>query len=270
VLAVLYTFGYRGWLNQAVADLATHQVTAHHGLTLRAWQLLFAEPGFLDSLWTTGWVTLASTALLVLVSWAIALYLRLATGFGRRLVAVLFVVPMFVPIVISSYALLTFWQDNGRLAGLVHPLGLHQLNLPGGTNLAVVLGLVWSNLPFGVLLITAGLHSVPQAYVDAARDAAASWPMIIRTVLFPLAKLPTLVVITFVATGSLGTYTIPFIIGPSAPATLGVTMTNSFVNYGQPQAAEIIAVLVFLLAAVFSVLYVRASVTEVRRLERRP
>ena len=143
------------------------------------------------------------------------------------------------------------------------------MNLPGGTNLAVVLGLVWTNLPFGVLMIAAGLQSVPQPYVDAARDASASWFRIVRTVLFPLAKLPTLVVITFTATGTLGTYTIPDIMGPTSPQMLGVSMTNTYTAYGQPQAAEIMAVMVFLMAVVFSVVYVRANASEVRRLERR-
>jgi ABC-type spermidine/putrescine transport system permease subunit I len=268
-LAVLYTFGYTGWLNQAVSLFAAHEVTAAHGLTLGAWRQLFSQSGFLDELWTTAWVTVASTAVLVVVAWAIALYIRFARGWSRRVVGVLFVVPMFVPIVISSYALLTFWQDHGRLAGLLYPLGLHDVSLPGGTNIAVVIGLVWSNLPFSVLLIAAGLHGVPDNYIDAARDAAAPWHMIVRTILFPLVRLPTLVVITFTATGTLGTYTIPYIVGPSAPQMLGVAMTNSYTAYGLPQAAEIMAIVVFLLAAVFSVLYVRANAAEVRRLESR-
>jgi ABC-type spermidine/putrescine transport system permease subunit I len=269
VLAVLYTFGYTGWLNQAVSLLATHEVTAAHGLTLGAWTQLFAQPGFLAELWTTVWVTVVSTAALIVVAWVIALYMRFARGWGRRVVGVLFVVPMFVPIVISSYALLTFWQDHGRLAGLLYPLGVHDAHLPGGTNFAVLLGLVWSNLPFAVLLIASGLHSVPDQYIDAARDASASWPMIIRTVLFPLVRMPTLVVITFTATGTLGTYTIPFIMGPSSPQMLGVAMTNAYSSYGQPQAAEAMSVVVFLLAAAFSVIYVRANAAEVRRLENR-
>jgi ABC-type spermidine/putrescine transport system permease subunit I len=268
-LALLYTLGYTGWLNQAVSLLAAHEVTAAHGLTFAAWQQLFSQSVFLSELWTTAWVTVASTVVLLVTAWAIALYIRFARGWGRRVVGVLFVVPMFVPSVISSYALLTFWQDNGRLAGLLYPLGLHDVSLPGGTNIAVVLGLVWSNLPFSVLLIAAGLHAVPDPYIDAARDAAAPWHMIVRTILFPLAKLPTLVVITFTATGTLGTYAIPYIVGPSAPQMLGVAMTNSYTSYGQPQAAEIMAIVVFLLAAVFSVLYVRANAAEVRRLENR-
>lgn len=269
VLAVLYTLGYTGGLNQPESTLATHQVVATHGLTLEAWRQIFHQPGFPQDLWATAWITAAATVVLVVVAWIIALYIRFATGIGKRVVSTLFVVPMFVPAVISSYALLTFWQNHGRLAGLLYPLGLHEVNLPGGTNLAVVLGLVWTNLPFGVLMIAAGLQSVPQPYVDAARDASASWFRIVRTVLFPLAKLPTLVVITFTATGTLGTYTIPDIMGPTSPQMLGVSMTNTYTAYGQPQAAEIMAVMVFLMAVVFSVVYVRANASEVRRLERR-
>ncbi|HEY3872730.1 MAG TPA: ABC transporter permease subunit [Actinocrinis sp.] len=269
VLAVLYTLGYTGGLNQPESQLATHQIVAQHGLTLGAWQHIFGEPGFLENLWTTAWVTVAATVALVVVAWAIALYIRFATGFGKRIVSSLFVVPIFVPGVISSYALVTFWQNHGRLAGILYALGLHTVSLPGGTNVSVVLGLVWTNIPFGVLLIAAGLQSVPQPYVDAARDASASWFMIVRTVLFPLAKLPTLVVVTFIAVGTLGTYTIPEIMGPTSPQMLGVNMANAYTSYGQPQDAEIMAVLVFLMAIVFSVMYVRANTAEVRRLERR-
>lgn len=270
VLAVLYTFGYTGWLNQTISLLAAHQVTAPHGgLTLGAWSQLLKEPAFRSELWATIWVTVVSTVVEVAIAWVLAGYIRFARGWGRRIVGVLFVVPMFVPSVISAYALQTFWEDHGRLAGLLYPLGMHDVHLPGGTNFAVVLGLVWINLPFAVLLIAAGLYAVPDAYIDAARDAAAPWHTIARTILFPLVKLPTLVVITFIATGTLGSYTIPYIMGPASPQMLGVTMTSSYSDYGLPQTAEIMAIVVFLLAGAFSVLYVRANAAEVRRMESR-
>jgi len=265
LLAVLYTLGDTGGLNATVARVAEHQVVAHHGVTFGAYRNFFHSPSLRSDLWATVWVTAVSTAALVAVAWVLALYVRFSGGRIARVVSTLYVVPMFIPTVIASYALVTFWEQNGKLAAVLARLGLPHNGMPGFTLLGVVIGLLWTNIPFAVILISSSLQGVPEVLVEAGRDVGASWWRIVRSVLLPLNKLPTIIVITFTATGTLGSFTIPDLMGPNAPQMLGVAMTDYYQSYGQPQQAEVMSVLVFVAALIISSFYVWASRAERRR-----
>ena len=63
---------------------------------------VFGNSVFVQSLWATTLVTTASTAVVLVLSWGIALYLRLSGGRIGRILAGLAVVPMFIQVVIAS------------------------------------------------------------------------------------------------------------------------------------------------------------------------
>ncbi|HEX4216265.1 MAG TPA: ABC transporter permease subunit [Candidatus Dormibacteraeota bacterium] len=266
LLSALYTLGDTGGPNATVAEVAQHQVVAAAGLTLTGYQRLFATPGFGHDLWVTAWITVLSTVILLALAWVLSLYLRFSRGRVRAVVSTLYTVPMFVPVVIASYALVSFWETNGKLAALLHAIGIGDAWLPGFTSGGVVLGLVWTNLPFAVIMIGSGLQAVPDALIEAARDVGARPWRVLLSVLVPLNRLPSIIVLTFTATGSLGSYTVPYLMGPNAPQMLGVAMTSAFQDYQEPQQAESMAMLVFLAAAGLSFLYVRANRRELRRM----
>jgi ABC-type spermidine/putrescine transport system permease subunit I len=100
---------------------------------------------------------------------------------------------------------------------------------------------------------------VPQALIDAARDAGASTMRVIRTVLIPLAGIPLVIAATFTAIGVLGQFTVPYFVGPNAPQQLGVSISNQFQSFNQPQQAAALAVVVFVLASGVAALYVWAN-----------
>jgi ABC-type spermidine/putrescine transport system permease subunit I len=265
LLAVLYTLGRTGGLNETIARVAQHQVVARHGLTLQAYRQFFDSRELRSDLWVTLWVTVLSTAALVAVSVVLALFVRFSKGRAGRLVSTVYVVPMFIPTVIASYALVTFWQQNGKFAGILHALGLPDTWVPGFTSMGVVLGLVWTNIPFAVILLASSMYGVPDVLVEASRDVGASWLRTIWSVLLPLCRLPIIIIVTFTAIGTLGNFVIPDLMGANAPQMLGVAMTNYYQSYGQPQQAEVMAVLVFLAALLLSAFYVWASRSDRRR-----
>lgn len=259
VLAVLYTLGDVGGLNAAVARVAQHQVVATHGLTFAAYAHFFESPELRSDLAVTVVITVIQSVALVVLALALGLYVRFSEGWLARAVSTLYVVPMFVPVVIASFALVTFWEDRGKLAGILAALGLPHGGLPGYTTAGVVLGLVWTNLPFAVILIGSGLQGVSDGLVEAARDVGARPLRILTAVILPAIRLPLAIVLVFSATGALGAYTVPYLIGPNAPQMLGVAMTSFFQSYGQPQMAEVMAVVVFIGALGLSGIYLWAN-----------
>jgi ABC-type spermidine/putrescine transport system permease subunit I len=260
VIAIAYTLGFTGGPNATIASLDLHKVTAKNGMaTFEAYQMLMHDKGFLGDFWATIWVTVVSVLFIIVVGWTLALYIRFGRGWFVAVVSSLYVVPLFIPGVIAAYAIVTFWNANGWLAALIEKFGLH---FPGfGYTLGgVVLGQLWLNIPFAVLMIASGLQSVPDTLIESARDVGASIPRILFKVILPLNIVPTVIVCTFTGIGILGSFTIPYLVGPTAPTLLGVSMGNYFTSYRQPQQAMVMAVIVFLLALVLGIIYVWVNV----------
>jgi ABC-type spermidine/putrescine transport system permease subunit I len=265
VSAIMFTFGYYGGFNGILAEIGQHEhLVTGSGGTLGAYRDVLGDTQFRQSVWATVLVTAATTAVVLVLSWGIALYLRLAGGRIGRILAGLAVVPMFIPVVIASYAILEFYSPDGFLRSLFDLLGWSNPPVYGYTMVGVTFGQIWVSLPFGVLMMTSGLSAVPDALLEAARDAGASPARAVLAVLVPMAKVPTTITATFTAIGVIGSFTVPYLIGPSAPNMLGPLMTDTFQSFNQPQQAEVMAVAIFLICAVIGAYYVRANLRGAR------
>lgn len=263
--ALLYSLGDAGGINSAISQIGLDQVISHHGLTLKVYSGLIRTPAFVQDLIATIWVTVACVALIVVISWAIALYMRFATGFGARILSVLYVVPMFIPVVISSYALVSFWNDGGFIAAVMSHLGFPNFPSPGYTLVGIIIAQVWASLPFAALMLSSGLKAIPDSQIEAARDIGASGISLVWRVLVPQNMLSTIIVITFSTIGILGSFTIPYLTGPNAPQMLGVAMYSYFSTYNEPQQSQAMAILLFLLSMGIGYFYVRANVRADRK-----
>jgi ABC-type spermidine/putrescine transport system permease subunit I len=114
-------------------------------------------------------------------------------------------------------------------------------------------------------MMSSGLNSVPNALIEAARDSGASLPRTVRSVLLPMNVIPTVIVASFTGIYVLGSFTVPYLTGPSAPNLMGPSMANFFSAFNQPQQAEVMAMIVFVLAAGIGTAYVWANVRAAKR-----
>ena len=226
--------------------------------TFEVYRRLFASPFFQADLAVTFTVTLLSVAFVLVISYVLALYVRFGAGPLVAVVRSLYLIPMFVPVVIASYALITFYVDHGLLQALFAHLGIGYTS-PIYQSMGIVIGEVWTNIPFAVLLLGSGLDGLPQEMVEAAQDAGAGFFSVLVRIVVPLNFVPAMIVLTFTFIGVLGSFTIPYLIGPNAPQMLGVAMQSYFISYQQPQPAVAMAVITFVLAAVAGVVYVWAT-----------
>jgi ABC-type spermidine/putrescine transport system permease subunit I len=264
VAAVLYTFGYGGGPNTVVSSIAQGQFLSTSGPTLGAYRDVLADPLFGRSLVATVVVTVVSTVVTLVMAGAIALWARLSGSRLAKVLSALAVVPLFVPVVIASYALLGFYARDGFPASVAHLLHLPE-PVFSYTLTGVTIGEVWTSLPFAVLMLTSGFAAVPDALVEAARDAGASGLRTIRSVLLPMAVVPVVIAATFTAIGVVGSFTVPYLLGPNAPNMLGVNLTQTFGAFNRAQQAQVMAVILFVLAAGIGAAYVWANFRAARR-----
>lgn len=79
---------------------------------------LFTEPAMRRNIMYTISVTLVSTALTLVISYALAIYLRFGKGVVVKWIGRLYFIPMFVPGVIATYAIITMYGNHGWAARL--------------------------------------------------------------------------------------------------------------------------------------------------------
>lgn len=265
VLALAFSVGFTGGLNSVIAAVGQNVHRADGVVpTFAAYGDVFATEAFWQNLALTLGVTAASTAIVLVLAGGIGLYLRLHGGWLARLLSAVAIVPLFIPVVIASWAILTFYAADGFPRSLLAQLGVEG-PVWSYTAIAIVIGSAWTSLPFAVLMITSGLQSVPDALIEAARDAGAGTARIVRTILLPMCAVPIVIAVTFTAIGVIGSYTVPYFTGPNAPTMLGVTLASYFTSYNQPQQSLVMAFVVFLAAAVIGALYVWANFRSARQ-----
>jgi putrescine transport system permease protein len=231
-----------GW--QAVRDFAA-------GLSLENYKLLASDWLYVVSYLRSLAIALASTLILLLIGYPIAYGMARAP---RRLQPVL-VMAVFLPFLtaflIRIYAWINILQREGLLNDVLLALGVIREPLTWlSTDTAILIGAVYSYLPFMVLPLYASLEKLDDSLLEAAADLGCPAWKAFWLVTLPL-SLPGAVA------GSLlcfipitGEFVIPDLLGGSGAQMIGQTLwVEFFSNKDWPVAS---AVAVVLLAALLA------------------
>ncbi|GGD33645.1 ABC transporter permease [Sinisalibacter lacisalsi] len=200
--------------------------------SLAPWSALFALPGLATSLKVTAFTGIVSTLLSLILALALtaALQPRLTGGRAARLLAPFLAIPHAALAIGLAFVL----TPSGWIARLLAPiLGLDRppdIALVGDPwGIALILGLMLKEVPFLMLVSLAGLTQIPLAqHLAAGRSLgygrAAVWLKLIVPQLWPLIRLPVMVVLAY----ALSTVEMGLILGPSNPPVLAVLLTRLF------------------------------------------
>jgi len=208
---------------------------------------LFASASFRRDLGLTLAVTLLSVTLLTLVSYALAVYARFGRDRWVGVVRTLYLLPMFIPGIIAAYAITTFYGDHGLLQAMLGRVGVGYTS-PIRQSWGIVLGSVWTGIPFAVLMLSSGLDAVAEEQVEAARDAGASPLWVFFAVTLPISMPGIIMALILTFLGSLDESQATLIIGTPQITTLPIQMYTLVSSYPEP------------VGAVFSVLLATPSV----------
>jgi ABC-type spermidine/putrescine transport system permease subunit I len=264
LIGLTFSLGFTTGPNRVVSIIGQQIHRKNHWWgTLAAYQDVFHDSRFLGDLILTLAVSSLSTILVVLLSLSVALYQRLIGGRKAAVLVTLSIVPLFVPVVISAWAIHTFYGGDGFMRSLFSHMGVNFPTLTS-TPSAIVIGSVWTSLPFAILMVSSGMQAIPDSLIEAARDCGASGARIILNILIPLAKTPIIIATSFTAIGILGSFTIPLFLGPNQPTMLGVEISNFFGSYNRPQQSLVMAFIVFFFASGIAITYVWSNVKSAR------
>jgi ABC-type spermidine/putrescine transport system permease subunit I len=226
--------------------------------SVASYRFFFTDAYSLANLSLTLWTTAVCGVLLIAIGLPIALYLRFSRGRLAAYVQALAIFPMFVPSIILSYALIRTIGPNGAVDLILNSIGLPKLPTPYLTPWGPVIGLVWDNLPLTVLMLTAGLGSISNSSVEAARDVGASPLRVFVSIILPRMGNSLLVTGSFAVLGIFSAFTLPYMLGRASPEMMGPFMQRTFGDNDDPLNALTQAVVTFGFCLVFGIFYVRS------------
>lgn len=220
---------------------------------------LFTEPLMIKNIKHTLMVTIISSILVLLISYALAIYLRFGTGRIVNLIRKVYYIPMFIPGIIAIYGFINMYRDNGWIARLIGKDVLPPIiyDIKG-----VILMNLWFNIPFSTMLLSSALAAIPIAVIESAKDAGAGKLQLFTKFILPLSMKTMLVACTFLFMGIAGSFTAPYLIDKNAPQMLGVSMVQHFSAYNELGQASSMAVFLFLICAGMGYFYIRSMMKD--------
>lgn len=232
-------------------------------LGLDAYRALLADDIYLLSYLGSLRLAAISTAATLLVAYPFALGMARADRRWRPLLILLAIAPFWTSFLIRVYAWMAILKDEGLLNHALIGLGLISEPLRVfATETAVVIGIVYSYLPFMVLPIYAALEAQNQTLVEAAQDLGSTPLRAFWKVTFPLSLPGVMAGVLLVFIPAVGEFVIPDLLGGTDTLMIGRTIWNEFFSNRDWPAASAIAVVLLCVLVPLIVMHQRRQAAE--------
>lgn len=174
------------------------------------------------------------------------------TGFSERVQSILILavtIPMWINVLLRTYAWISILSDNGLLNSLLGFFGLSPATLMY-TDFAVVLGLVCNFLPFMIIPIHTSLSKMDKSLIEAAYDLGANKIQAFRRVVFKLSIPGVISGITMVFLLSISSFVIPKLLGGGNYMMVGNLIESQFISVGDWNFGSAISLVLAILIVV--------------------
>lgn len=170
-----------------------------------------------------------ATAICLAIGLPVAWFMASRPPRQRQLLALLITVPFWTNLLVRTYCWVLLLRDQGLVNGALQHLGLtsEPIEFLYNDN-AILLGLVYSNLPFMVLPIYAALEKVDPRMIEAAYDLYANRWVILRRLVWPLAWPGVAAGMLLVFVPALGSFLAPDILGGGKRLMIATLIEQQF------------------------------------------
>jgi multiple sugar transport system permease protein len=223
---------------------------------------LFHDQTFLRSLWLTllfvvGSAVIGQNCLGLLL----AFVMREAGRPLRFLVSTLVLSAWVVPELVAGFCWYAFLNTGGTLNSILGTIGVSQDWLYTSPMLAVILANVWRGTAFSMMVYQAALSDIPPELTEAAEVDGASALQRLRFVSLPLIRRAILSNLMLITLQTLAVFGLIFVMTAGGPAdksaTTPVYMYEQAFKFYQLGYGTAMALVLLLVGAIFSVLYLR-------------
>ena len=213
-----------------------------------------ADPQYLRVLLNSLWLAALTTLLCIVVGYPFGYFMARLKPRTRAVVMLLVIVPFWTNELIRIYGWRILLIANGPLNTLLMQLGL--INAPLRllyTDGAVLLGMVYSLIPFMILPTYGAVEKLDFSIVEAARDLGASPWRAFVTITVPLTVPGLLAGCVLVFIPSMGLFFLSDILGGSKSMLVGSLIQKIITARNLPLAAALSVLLLAVTGAVLAV-----------------
>lgn len=214
-----------------------------------------ADENYREIWWRTLWIGVVTSVACVALAVPVSLAMARASGRWRHLLLLLVVIPFWTSFLIRVFAWKSLLHPQGTVSQIMQGLGLID---DGGVllynNTAVVLVMIYTQLPFAILPLYAAAEKFDFSLLEAARDLGASRWKAFTAVFIPgiMRGIGAAALMVFVAT--IGMYVVTDVVGGTDTEMIGNKIAQRVQSdRNLPQAAALsagllVAVMLLLIA----------------------
>jgi len=213
----VYSFGQRDELGQVVFDFTGSNYAR------------ILDPIYLSILGRSLWYAGLTTAICLVAGYPMAFYIARAPAQRRSLLLLLVMIPFWISFLLRTYAWISLLNGEGLVSALLQ--WLHVLSGPLDllySPTAVMIGLVYTYLPFMILPIFTSAEKLDPSLIEAALDLGASPARAFAHVIIPLTKPGIYAGVLLVFVPSIGMFAVTDLMGGARVPMIGNIIQNQF------------------------------------------
>lgn len=237
--------------------------------SLEAYRQLLFERDFDNSLmfstvnvrifWRSLWLAFATMTLSLVAALPVAYYIARQPKERKNTLVLLITIPFWTNLLIRTFCWILILRDTGLINQALQRLNI--IDEPVTllfTNGAVLVGLVYSYLPFMVLPLYASLEKLDIRLLEAAHDLYASRWRVFRRITLPLAMPGIVAGCTLVFIPALGAFITPQLLGGGKNLMLGSLIQMQFASSRNWPFGAAMALMLLAFVLIALVVYVRS------------
>ncbi len=200
------------------------------GFSLGSYARMF-DPLYLHVFWNSFYLAALTTVLCLVFGYPFAYLIARAPARMRPMLLMLVIIPFWTSSLVRTYALIVILKTKGLLNELLLALGLITEPIEMlYTDFAVIVGLVYTLLPFMVLPLYAAIEKLDLRLVEAARDLGADRLRTFTKVIIPLTMPGIIAGSMLVFLPGLGLFYVADILGGAKTTLIGNLIQRQFLS----------------------------------------
>ncbi|MFJ9499152.1 ABC transporter permease [Brevibacillus centrosporus] len=248
LLIVMLSFLKRGTYGQVV-----YEFTANNYIRI-------VDPLYGQIFWDTFVVAILTTVLSILFGYPLSYYISRLERSKQQIWLLLVMIPFWINFLVRSYAWVIILRSQGVVNTILQSLGIISEPLPLLYNSgSVMLGMVYTLVPFMVLPIYVSLEQMDRRKLEAAYDLGATPWKAFWHVTLPMTKSGVVTGSILVFVSSIGMFVVPDVMGGAKSALMGNVIQNQFLSARDWPFGSALSIVLMLLSMLLILLFFKAT-----------
>lgn len=206
----------------------------------------FFNPLYVNILLDSMYLAAVSTVVCLLLGYPAAYIIANTNISKRNTLLFLCILPMWMNMLLRTYAWMTILGNNGLINTFLEFIGLPKITLLY-TKGATVMGMVYNFIPFMILPIYTALSKLDNGLIEAANDLGADKGTVFRKIILPLSMPGVISGIIMVFMPAVSTFIIPQLLGGNKNMMIGNLVEKLFILNGDWNFGSAISIIMMVI-----------------------